>query len=446
MKITKGLDVPISGVPLQEIEQSNKPSKVALLGQDYPGLRPTIQVAVGDQVKIGQTLFVDRKNLGVCYTSPAAGEVLAINRGAKRAFESIEIQLADEEESLQIVEPQDPSAIEDAAVIRDALQRSGMWTTLRSRPYAKVPQTDSQPKAIFINAMDTRPLAADPSAIIALDEEAFQQGVRLLSRLTDQTFVCHESSYEPPKIDAKGVSYHGFSGVHPAGLPGTHMHFLCPASETNEVWSIHYQDVIAIAHLFAKGHLYIERVIALAGPRVIRPRLLQTRVGVDLLELLDGKIEDDGARIISGSVLCGFHVHDHMAYLGRNHLQVSVIANDQERDFLHWVQPWMKNKFSILNVFFRRVDAGKKLAFSGTQSGSHRAMVPLGTYEQVMPLDVLATQLLRALLIRDTEEAQKLGALELDEEDLSLCTFVCHSKYDYAPALRECLNLLERGE
>lgn len=295
--------------------------------------------------------------------------------------------------------------------------------------------------------MDTRPLAANPVVILAEEREAFLQGLQILARLTHKVYVCQQEGADVPRADIAHVSWNDFSGVHPAGLPGTHIHFLEPVSEHHVVWYLNYQDVIATAKLLTTGRLSVERVVALAGPVVHKPRLIRTRLGASTDQMVKNELSCNLCRVISGSVLAGHRAAGWSAYLGRHNLQVSVIAEGQPRVFLHWLNP-MLDQFSVLNVFFRKGlhDKDKEFPMTSTQHGSARAMVPIGNYEEVMPLDILPTQLLRALLTRDTVLAQELGALELDEEDLSLCTFVCHGKYEYGPALRECLRMLEKGE
>lgn len=446
MKITKGLDLPLTGKPEQTIYSCPPPQTVAVLGRDFHDLRPAMQVQEGDRVKRGQVLFTDRKIEGVKFTSPGGGVVKAINRGPKRVLNSVVIELDDEEEDVSFTAyaPEQLAGL-DAATIRGQLLESGQWVAFRTRPYSKVPQGDSTPAAIFVTAIDTFPLAADPAVIINEQPEAFLQGLQLLAKLAPKVYVSHQEGAELPQSDAGNVSYHAFSGVHPAGLPGTHIHFLEPASENKTVWHIGYQDVIATAKLFTTGKLSIERIIALGGPIVQKPRLLRTRRGGSTDDLVDGELNCESCRVIAGSVLSGFRAAGWSAFLGRYTVQVSVVAEGQPRQFLHWLNPLLK-QFSALNVFLRPGLKGQEFAMSTTQNGSRRAMVPIGNYEKVVPLDILPTPLLRALLVRDTVTAQQLGALELDEDDLALCTFVCHSKYEYGSALRECLRMLEKGE
>jgi len=443
MKITRGLDIPISGAPEQKVHApSNKVNTVAIIGRDFKGLKPTMRVTEGDRVRIGEVLFEDKKNPGVKFTSPGAGVVRAINRGARRALRSVVIDIDDDETAIEYTshgeEGLDGLSRDQ---VKEQLIESGAWTALRTRPYSKVPKVDAIPHSLFITAIDTRPLAADPAVVIALEPESFTNGIRVLRHLSGgKVFVCKAAGADIPDVSYDNVEYHEFSGPHPAGLVGTHIHFLDPVSVNKTVWYIGYQDVMAIGRLFVTGNHPMDRVVSLAGPKLKEPRLLRTRQGVCTDCLIHEELVPGQARVISGSVLSGFRSAGWSAYLGRFNTQVVVLPETSDRLFLHWLNPWLK-QFSLMNVFARKFS---EYAITTSQNGSRRAMVPLGNYEEVMPLDILPTQLLRSLLVRDTDTAQQLGALELDEEDLALCTFVCHSKYEYGPALRACLDQIEK--
>ncbi len=443
--IKKGLDLPISGKPEQSIFDGNPVKSVAVLGNEYVGMRPTMLVEEGQKVKLGQALFEDKKNPGVLFTAPGAGTVRAINRGAKRALQSVVIDLEGEEEvSFQQydVAGLDKLPRQD---IQKNLVDSGLWLSFRTRPYSRSPELDSTPHSIFVTAIDSNPLAADPSVIINEYAEDFKHGLTVISRLTEgKLFVCQAPDTALPISHSDNIEIHTFSGPHPAGLPGTHIHNLDPVSASKTVWTINYQDVIAIGKLFTTGRLWTERVISFAGPLVNKPRLIRTRLGASTEDIVFGEIQNVQARIISGSVLHGHTANNWAAYLGRYHNQLSVIAEGTERELLGWIRPGGKNKFSALNVFISSLFPKKDLALTTSQNGSPRAMVPVGVFERVMPLDILPTQLLRALLVKDTDSAQALGCLELDEEDLSLCSFVCSGKYDYGPALRTNLTQIEK--
>lgn len=439
--IKKGLDLPIAGAPKQEIEDGPAIGKVAVLGVDSIDLRPTMAVSEGDSVKKGQLLFEDKKTLGVRYTSPASGKVIGVHRGAKRALLSVVIEVAgDEEEHFEQHVGTAPDQLSRQQV-RDTLVESGLWTALRTRPYSKVPMPASAPHSIFVTAIDTNPLAADPQAVLRESEDDFARGLTLLGKLTEgPVYVCKAPGVSIAAAEAQVVE---FAGPHPAGLPGTHIHFLDPVGAAKTVWHIGYQDVVACGKLFATGSLWTERVVALGGPQVEQPRLLRTRQGACLSELTAGQFQPGENRVIAGSVLAGRVASGPLDFLGRYHAQVSVLAEGREREFLGWQKPGV-DKFSIKNVFASKLLPSQLFDFTTSTEGSDRAMVPIGSYEQVMPLDILATLLLRALIVEDTDRAQALGCLELDEEDLGLCTFACPGKHEYGPILRRNLARIER--
>jgi len=440
INIKKGLDLPITGNPEQTITDGPKVTQVAVMGPDYVGMKPTMAVQEGDRVKKGQVLFTDKKTEGVQYTAPAAGVVKAINRGARRVFLSVVIELdGDEEETFTSYTPEQLNSL-DAKDVEANLVASGLWTALRTRPYSKVPALGSRPKAIFVNAMDTNPLAGNPELVIKGQTEAFKNGLRALRRLSEgKLFVCKAPGASIPSAGVEQTEE--FAGPHPAGLPGTHIHFLYAASANRTVWTVGYQDVIAIGKLFTTGKLFTDRVIALAGPQVNKPRLVRTRLGASLAEVTKGELKDGENRLISGSVFGGRTASGELNFLGRFHNQVSVLREGRERPMLHYLTPGT-NRFSVMPIYLSKL-MSKVFDFTTTTNGSERAMVPVGAYERIMPLDILPTQLLRALIVEDMESAIALGALELDEEDIALCSFVCPGKYEYGPILRKNLTRIE---
>jgi Na+-transporting NADH:ubiquinone oxidoreductase subunit A len=444
IKISRGLNIPIQGAPRQSIDNAPAARAVGLLGADYVGMKPTMEVREGDKVKRGQLLFTDKKTPGVCYTSPAGGVVAAINRGARRVLQSVVIEVDGDEAVTFPVHSAEAAMALDSAFVREQLVASGQWTALRTRPFSKVPAPDTEAAAIFITAMDTSPLAADPAVVIAEHGEAFALGQELLAKLTSgKVYLCSAPGVSFPRGKAANIELAEFAGPHPAGLAGTHVHFLEGASASKIVWTIGYQDVIAIGRLFLDGCLFTERVIALAGPQIEEPRLVRTRMGVDLEALCAGQMKDGDNRIISGSVLGGRRVQGPTAYLGRYATQVSVLLEGREREFMGWLSPGF-NKHSNLGIYFTSFFGTKPLPMTTTTNGSERAMVPVGSYENVMPLDILPTQLLRSLIVGDTQMAQALGCLELEEEDLALCSYVCPGKYEYGPILRDNLTRIEK--
>ncbi|MGF1725034.1 Na(+)-translocating NADH-quinone reductase subunit A [Photobacterium nomapromontoriensis] len=441
--IKKGLDIPISGTPTQAINDGKTITRVALLGEEYVGMRPTMHTRVGDVVKKGQVLFEDKKNPGVKFTAPASGKVAEINRGAKRVLQSVVIDIEGNEQVTFNSYAADQLAQLERSVIVEQLVESGMWTALRTRPFSKVPAIDAETQAIFVTAIDTNPLAANPEVVINEQSDAFVAGLTLLSRLTNGKVLVCKSGASLPRSNAANIEEHVFNGPHPAGLVGTHIHTLFGADLQNVAWHINYQDVIAFGKLFLTGELFTDRVVALAGPVVNNPRLVRTQIGASIEQLADSELMPGELRILSGSVLNGTKAVGPVAYLGRYHLQVSALREGREKEFLGWIVPG-KNKFSVTRSFLSQFFPGQLFNMTTTTNGSERAMVPIGNYERIMPLDIEPTLLLRDLCAGDNDSAAQLGALELDEEDLALCTFVCPGKYEFGPMLRQCLDTIEK--
>ncbi len=442
-RITKGLNLPISGQPESQIVAAPGVTRVGLVASDYIGMKPTMLVQEGDSVRLGQPLFSDKKTNGVIFTAPAAGRVAEINRGERRMLQSlvIDVEGHDSVEFSPLVEKDFLRGNREQ--ITDLLAASGLWPAFRTRPFSKIPAVGTVPRSIFVQAMDTNPLAADPMPWIRSHEADFRFGLQSLAKLTDgKVHVCHRPDAVIPDIGVSSVSTAAFEGPHPAGLSGTHIHFLDPVGPKKTVWYINYQDVIAIGHLVATGWLDTERMISIAGPSFAKPQIVRTRLGACVTQLTSGMLVNGTHRVISGSVLSGRRVEAPMGYLGRYHLQVSAIPESSQREFLGWMSPGA-NRFSVKNIFTSALNRARTFAFSTTTGGSKRAMVPIGMYEKVMPLDILPTFLLRALITKDTEQAQALGCMELDEEDLALCTFVCPGKTEYGPLLRASLNQIE---
>jgi Na+-transporting NADH:ubiquinone oxidoreductase subunit A len=443
--IKKGLNLPIVGQPKQEIERAREVSRVGLIADDYRGMRPTMMVSEGDNVRTGQPLFEDKKTPGVLFTAPATGRVVSVMRGEKRRFLGLEIELSGKENPVQFTKHtrQGIGGLSREAIVEQIVQ-SGLWTALRTRPFSRVPSPTTEPHSLFVTAIDTNPLAVDPKLVIDGHKEHFEIGLLVLRKLTSgSVFVCTAPGSGVPGEGIEQVKVVEFEGPHPAGLPGTHMHFLDPVTAKKINWHIGYQDVIAIGKLFDTGVVVADRVISLAGPAISRPRLLQTRLGAKVSDLLQGEVSGSNNRIVAGSVLCGVKVEAPLEYLNRYALQLSVLEEGNKREFLGWQQPGF-NKFSLTKAFAGCWDSAKRFAMTTSTEGSERAMVPIGTYERVMPLDLIPTLLLRALITRDTEKAQELGCLELDDEDLALCTYVCPGKYEYGEILRDNLLKIEK--
>lgn len=448
IKTKKGLDLPITGEPEQVIY--NIPAtvrSVAVVGQDYAGLKPSVRVVEGQKVKLGEVLFADKRYPDVVYTSPGTGTVKAIHRGERRVLNSIVIELGGNDSLKFKAYP--PSRLPEltSAQVKENLLASGLWTTLRTRPYSQVPDPSTTPHSVFVTAIDTSPLAADPAVVVASRSVDFQNGLTVIAKLTEgKVYLCKAVGAALATPELPGLEVAEFEGPHPAGLVGTHIHFLDPVGPGKCVWHLDYQAVIAMGALFATGKLNVERIVSLAGPMVSKPRLVRTRVGANISDVIRGQlVSNEEVRAISGSVLHGRQAAGWSDFLGVFHNQIAVIAENRHREFMGWINP-VGAKYSFLNVLMSSLPKvrGRKFAFTTTKYGSPRAIVPVGVFEDVMPLDILPTQLLRYLIVGDTDMAQALGCLELDEEDLALCTFVDPGKHDFGMVLRSNLTQIEK--
>ncbi len=444
IEIKRGLTLPISGQPKQEIDEAGQPGRVALVGTDYVGMKPRFAVSIGDFVKLGELLFTDKKTPSIRYTSPGSGKVIEINRGEKRMLLSIVIALSGSDEVTFASYSEQAITSLDRKNVVDLLLESGLWTSLRSRPFSMVPDPEATPHSLFITAMDTNPLAPSVAKILDGKERHFKNGLTILSRLTEgRVYLCKSPGEAIPQSQVETLSVIEFSGPHPAGNAGTHIHFIDPAGKNKQVWYINAQDVVDVGILFTTGKLTVERIVSLAGPSVKNPRLIKTRIGTSVEDITKGELKEGEHRIISGSVLSGHRAYEATGFLGKYHQQISVIPEGRKRELLGWLTPGL-NLYSSKNIMLSRLFPNKKFDFTTSTCGDKRAIVPVGAYEKVMPLDIMTTYLLRALAVDDVEEAEKLGCLELDEEDLALCTFVCQSKIDHGTELRRNLSLIEK--
>lgn len=455
-KVKKGLDLPLAGAPTQAISDGPPVRRVAIMADDFPGMKPGFEVEIGDSVRRGQLIFKDRRRGEVRHTAPGAGTVVAIHRGARRALLSVVIELNEREregrpsdddyqpfESYTGAQPSEATRDQ----VRALLQESGLWTALRTRPFSKVPTPDADaPHSIFVTAMDSHPLAPDPEVVLEGQEEAFNRGLQALARLTDgKVFVCVAQGSPLGRGLAAPAQVEEFKGPHPAGTAGFHIHSLAPVSRSRTVWHIGYQDVACIGRLFDTGRLDLDRVVALAGPPIANPRLVRTRAGAATHDLLASEEAGLGdVRYISGSVLSGKRaMGEEYGFLGRFDNQVSVLREGREREFIGWLSPGPR-KYSTLPIYLSALTRPKEMDLDTSTNGSGRAIIPIGLYESVMPFDLVITYLLRALAVGDVETAEKLGCLELDEEDLALCTFVDAGKTEFGPLLRKNLEIIER--
>ena len=428
IRISKGLDLPISGSPSLNISDEPKVSNVALLSNDFVGMKPTMLYKEGDHVKGGEKIFEDKKNIGVSFTSPGSGIIRSINRGDKRKFISIEIELDKDEDLLEF---------DTSQSFKDLLINSGLWNSFRTRPFNRTPNVNDKPNAIFINCCDTNPLSVDPFNIINYDQELFNLGLNAVcNEFNCDIYVSYQNDQFIRANDS--VIYNQFSGPHPSGLTSTHISILNPVNINKTVWTLNYQDIISFGYLLKNKILRTTKIISLAGPSVFEPSLIKARINGNIDQITAGKV-DANSRIISGSVLHGHKSDGVMNYLGFYDSQISAIPDEVNEIFMNWLMPG-SNLHSKLNVFLSSFVKPKEFIFNTSIGGGNRAIVPINSYEEVIPMDILVTQLLKSLVVADTEMAIDLGMLELIPEDLALCSYVCPSKYDYSSILMDNLN------
>jgi Na+-transporting NADH:ubiquinone oxidoreductase subunit A len=418
--IKSGLDLSIAGAAAGDTVHAKTAGSAAILGRDFPGIRFELLAEQARPVKAGEALARDRHRPDIVFTAPVSGTVGSINRGARRALVSLTIVGDGSDDAVGFDVADDPGR--DA--IRSLMLTSGLWPSLRTRPYGHIPDPAGEPKALLVTAIDSEPLAPDPVRVIAAQAAEFRRGLDAASRLTaSPLYLCQAAGADIPTGESGDIRIAEFDGPHPAGLPGTHIHRLCPIGfDGAEVWHIGYQDVIALGALMLNGCLWPKRIVSLAGPAVASPRLIAIAPGADLDEVVADELGDDGARVISGSVLSGHMAAGTEAYLGRYDRQITAIS--EALDDAMW--PWRKDVFDT------------------ALGGEPGPLIPTEDFERVAPPGILAVPLLRALLVGDVDRARELGALELVEEDLMLLSYVCPSKTDYASLLRSVLEQLHR--
>jgi Na+-transporting NADH:ubiquinone oxidoreductase subunit A len=433
IKTSKGLNLPISGTPDPIISDTPNVTSVSLLANDFVGMKPTMMVKVGDIVKRGTKLFEDKKNPGIFFTSPAGGTVKDINRGDKRKFLSVEVEVSENEDA-EYFEYENTSE-----GLTELLINTGLWNAFRTRPFNRTPKVGSLPDAVFVNACDTNPLSVDPYFIIDQDRDDFKNGLEALTRLFSCPIHCtyQNNNFE---INVDKINYCQVSGPHPAGLSSTHISQLYPVSINKIAWTINYQDIISLGYLLKNKSLRTHKIIALGGPSVFKPSLISARISANIDQLTAGKI-DNNSRVVSGSLIYGHASEGIMNYLGFYDSIISAIPDEANDIFLNWLMPG-SNLHSKLNVFSSSLLKPNKFTFNVSLNGGDRAIVPVGSYDEILPMDILVPQLLKALVVGDIEQAVELGMLELAPEDLALASYICPSKYDYCSILANNLNNL----
>lgn len=442
-KIKEGYTVPITGEARKEIENLAHPPFVGVCPVEFAGLKPKLAVKVDDEVKVGTPLFFDKKAPEVQFLSPATGRVTAINYGPRRVIEEIIIATSDQDE-FEDFGKMAAGAI--AKTNRDdmiaRLTKGGLWPLIRQRPYNKIADTAAQPKAVFINCMDTAPLAADPCFSLKDKGEVFKAGVAAMKALCDTVHVSMRAGGDNSAFTgAEGANTHTFSGKHPAGLTGTHISKISPINKGECVWHLHARDVVLIGASLLSGHYPTERVICVAGPSATKAQYYRGRLGMKIKDIVGGNVADGEQRYVSGNVLCGAAKSED-GFLGFYHDLVTILPEGREQHFLGWLHP-----VGVAPSYGRSYLAGffsKLFNMNTNMNGGHRAIIQSGLWEEVVALDLHPEFLVKASMAEDIDAMERLGILECDPEDFALCTYICPSKTDVSRIIADALELMEK--
>jgi Na+-transporting NADH:ubiquinone oxidoreductase subunit A len=403
---------------------------------------PQLDVKPGDEVMAGSPLFHDKIHPGILFTSPVNGKVVPVERGDRRKI----LQVVVEKSGDGFVDfgKSDPEKL-PAEAIKDKLLRSGLWPAIRQRPYHVIANPSDKPKSVFISGIDTAPLAPDYDFIAGnSDFSLFRKGISAIRKLTHGkvNLVLKEGGKGNLYENFGGVEISYFSGPHPAGNPGVHIHHLDPVNKGEVVWYVNFQDIFAIGRLFAEGHYRPERIIALTGSEVIAPQYYRILSGSSVEPLAKGNVRDGALRYISGNVLTGTKIPSD-GFLGYYDSQVTIIPEGDYFEFFGWASPG-KDKFSFSKTFLSSLLPKKSYKLDTNLHGGERAFVITGQYEKVVPMDIYPMQLFKAILAEDIDMMENLGIYEVAEEDFALCEYICPSKIEIQSIVRQGLDLMRK--
>ncbi len=441
--LRKGLDIHLQGKAEKRLAEVQTAAEYALSPLDFEGVTPKLLVKVGDEVKAGQPLFFNKYNDRVLFTSPVSGTVSAINRGEKRRVLNVTVTPG---ATLQYAEfPKlDPRKASREEIVELLLQ-SGLWPLLIQRPYGIIADPAAKPKAIFISAFDSAPLAPDFNYVLASEGRNLQKGVEVLGRLTDgKVHLSVRAREESVCAGLQGVELHAFSGKHPAGNVGVQIHHIDPIDKGDVVWTVNVQDLAIIGRLFNEGRVDMTRTIAVTGSEVEKPCYCKVIAGASVASILKGNLkpqkEGDSVRIISGNVLTGTKVAAD-GYLTFYANQVTVIPEGDKYELLGWAMPRFK-KFSVSRAYFSWLFPKREYRLDTNMNGGERPYVVTGLYERYLPMDIYPMYLLKACLAGDIDKMENLGIYEVIPEDFALCEFVDPSKTDIQQIIRDGINLM----
>ena len=436
IKLCKGLDIKLAGKAEAVVENAPMAKSYAVSPLDYENVTPKLLVKVGDKVEVGTALFFDKKDPRILFTSPVSGVVSAINRGEKRKLLNVAIE-PDQTQVVKELKVVDAKA--DRSAIVEMLLESGLWTRIVERPYGVIANPDAEPKAIFVSAFDSAPLAPDYNFVLQNDKVAVEAGLALLARLTNgKVHLSARKGDEGYMSEVKGVEYHTFSGKHPVGNVGVQIHHIDRIAKGDVVWTVNIQDVALIGRFVTTGKLDMTKVIAVAGSEAKKPCYKRIIAGA-AVESIVGKV-DAKVRIISGDVLTGVKTaHDGYISAGANML--SLIPEGDVYELLGWAMPRF-HRFSVSRAYFSWLCPKKEYKLDTNLNGGERPFVVTGLYENYLPMDVYVAYLLKAILVKDLDKMENLGIYEVLPEDLALCEFVDPSKIEMQQIVRDGINLM----
>ncbi|MFJ1429982.1 Na(+)-translocating NADH-quinone reductase subunit A [Capnocytophaga canimorsus] len=441
IRIRKGLDIHLEGEAEKITRQLPLAKMYGLKPSDFHSVVPKLIAKEGTEVKAGEAVFHDKKDERVLFPSPVSGKIAEIVRGERRKVLEIKI-LPDTEQVFKDFGSKDPAKM-SADQIKDFLLSTGAWTFIKQRPYDIIAGADTTPKAIFVSACKTNPLAPDYDYVLKGKEKQLQTALTALAKLTTgkvHVSVFKNSSLSPFR-NLKDIVLHNVSGPHPAGNVSTQIAKIDPINKGEVVWVVTPQDLVVMGELFLTGKLNLTRTLALTGACVEKPQYVSVIAGAQVGSVVSGNLKKEKSRVISGDVLTGKKVSED-GFLGYYDDQVTAIPEGDDYEFFGWNKP-VFNKISTTRAMtFSWLNPKKKYNLNTNTNGEHRAFVMTGMYEEVFPLDIYPMQLLKACLYKDLDELENLGAYEVAPEDFALTEFVCVSKQPHQKIIREGLDLM----
>ncbi len=442
-KLKKGYDIPLQGIAERRLEKAPKTTSVAVQPIDFRGLRPAMKVEAGDTVKRGSILFVDKQNPEILFRSPAAGTVREVVRGERRAIQRVIIDVSsDSAESFDKYTAEQIKAL-SAGQAKEILLNSGLWPTIRQRPFSKIATVDASPKSIFISAVDSAPLQAETDMLVAGQEKNFQLGIQMLSKLTEGKInLSASASTKAFFSNISGIELHEFSGPHPAGNVGVQIHHIDRIQAGEKVWYLSPRHVVQIGKFLSTGEYPGSKAYALTGSELEKRHYVSATEGALISDLVPADLDKSKQRVISGNVLTGAKCSS-LGYVGFYDDMITIIPELEGRRFFGWLRLGM-NANSFWPIFLSKLTPKKKLSPTTDMNGEERAFVSTGKYEKVLPMDVLPVHLCKAILVEDIELMEQLGIYEVDAEDLALCSYICPSKIEFGDIILKGIETMEK--